>query len=119
MRGLTLPRPNRKMPMNTDSAKKAKTPSIASVWPITPPLNAENRAQFVPNWNSSGMPVTTPTANVTAKTLARNRAAAWRLSRWLSSSRSIRKRWFSRPKYATVLNQAMKSASPIVRIGNR
>jgi hypothetical protein len=36
-RGLTRPRPARKIPRNTDSAKNAKTPSIASVWPITPP----------------------------------------------------------------------------------
>jgi hypothetical protein len=37
MRALTRPRPARKIPRNTDSAKKAKTPSMASVWPITPP----------------------------------------------------------------------------------
>ena len=37
MRGLTRSRPARKMPRNTDSAKKANTPSIASVVPITPP----------------------------------------------------------------------------------
>ena len=36
-RGLTRLRPARKIPRNTDSAKNANTPSIASVWPITPP----------------------------------------------------------------------------------
>ena len=36
-RGLTRLRPARKMPRNTDSAKNANTPSIASVWPMTPP----------------------------------------------------------------------------------
>jgi hypothetical protein len=29
--------PARKMPRKADSAKKAKTPSSASVWPMTPP----------------------------------------------------------------------------------
>ena len=37
MRGLTRSRPARKTPRKTDSAKKANTPSSASVWPITPP----------------------------------------------------------------------------------
>src|SRR4051794_12509927 len=36
-RGLKRSRPARKIPRNTDSAKNAKTPSIASVCPITPP----------------------------------------------------------------------------------
>jgi hypothetical protein len=40
--------------------------------PITPPANVENRAQFVPNWNSMGMPVTTPMAKLTAKIFAQN-----------------------------------------------
>jgi hypothetical protein len=35
----------------------------------------ENFAQLVPNWNSIGMPVTTPKAKLTAKILAQNRAA--------------------------------------------
>jgi hypothetical protein len=69
------PRPAMKMPMNTDSAKNAKTPSMASVWPITPTAKLENPAQLVPNWNSSGMPVTTPTAKLTAKIFAQKCAA--------------------------------------------
>jgi hypothetical protein len=36
-RGLTRPRPARKIPRKIDSAKNANTPSIASVCPITPP----------------------------------------------------------------------------------
>ena len=32
-----------------DSRKNEKTPSIASVWPITPPAERENAAQLVPN----------------------------------------------------------------------
>jgi hypothetical protein len=31
------------------------------------PVWAENRAQLVPNWNSRGMPVTTPMMTLTAK----------------------------------------------------
>src|SRR5256885_6475245 len=73
---LTRPRPARKMPRNTDSAKNANTPSIASVWPITPPAKLEKPAQLVPNWNSRGIPVTTPTAKLTAKILAQKCAAA-------------------------------------------
>ena len=50
-------------------------PSSASVWPITPPVSAEKRAQLVPNWNSMGMPVTTPTAKLSPKTRTQKRAA--------------------------------------------
>ena len=60
--------------MNTDSAKKANVPSIASVCPITPPAKLENEAQLVPNWNSSGMPVTTPTAKLMSRTVPKNRS---------------------------------------------
>ena len=67
--------PKRNSPRNEDSAKKAKTPSMNRVWPTTGPAKCENLAQFVPNWNSIGMPVTTPAANVTAKMRAQNRAA--------------------------------------------
>ena len=35
---------------------------MASGWPMTPPVAAEKRAQWVPNWNSIGIPVTTPIA---------------------------------------------------------
>src|SRR5215469_17190907 len=41
--------PKRNKPKKLDSRKKEKTPSIASVWPITPPAALENSAQFVPN----------------------------------------------------------------------
>ena len=51
-------------------------PSIASVCPMTPPEYFEKFAQFVPNWNSIGMPVTTPTAKFSPKIFAQNRTAA-------------------------------------------
>jgi hypothetical protein len=35
--------------------KNEKTPSIASVCPITPPAVFENADQLVPNWNSNGI----------------------------------------------------------------
>ena len=63
-------------PRKVDSRKKAKVPSMASVWPMTPPAYCEKRAQLVPNWNSMGMPVTTPTTKLTPRTLVQNRAAA-------------------------------------------
>jgi hypothetical protein len=49
-------------------------PSIASVCPMTPPALLANADQLVPNWNSIGMPVTTPMAKLMAKILAQNRA---------------------------------------------
>ena len=41
--------PNRNSPRKVDSRKNENTPSMASVWPITPPAAFENGAQFVPN----------------------------------------------------------------------
>ena len=40
---------------------------------MTPPEYLEKFAQFVPNWNSIGMPVTTPTAKFRPKIFAQNR----------------------------------------------
>ncbi len=83
-----------------DSRKKEKTPSIASVCPMTPPAASEKRAQFVPNWNSIGMPVTTPIAKLIAKMRVQNRAA-----------RSYRS---SPVRSATVFQKKMTSARPMV-----
>ncbi len=52
-------------------------PSMARVWPMTPPARALNCAQLVPNWNSIGMPVTTPTAKLMPKMRIQKRAASW------------------------------------------
>jgi len=60
---------------NVDSRKKEKTPSIASGWPMTPPVRRANSDQLVPNWNSMGIPVTTPRTKLIAKTLAQKRDA--------------------------------------------
>src|ERR1022692_733007 len=67
--------PNKNRPRKLDSMKNENTPSMASVCPITPPADFEKRAQLVPNWNSIGMPVTTPMAKLMAKIRAQNRAA--------------------------------------------
>jgi hypothetical protein len=41
--------PKRKIPRKADSRKKAKAPSIASVWAMMSPAKAEKNAQLVPN----------------------------------------------------------------------
>jgi hypothetical protein len=46
-RGPSFFSPKRNSPRKADSAKKAKTPSIASVCPTTPPAYRENPAQLV------------------------------------------------------------------------
>ena len=43
---------------------------------MTSPEKRENRAQLVPNWNSIGMPVTTPMAKLRAKIRPQNRATS-------------------------------------------
>ena len=72
---------------------------------MTPPAYFEKAAQLVPNWNSIGMPVTTPTAKLIPKIRIQNRAA--------SSYRE------SPERRAIVLSTTMSSASPIVSCGNR
>ena len=52
----------KKKPQKADSRKNENTPSIARVCPMTPPADLEKLDQLVPNWNSSGIPVTTPMA---------------------------------------------------------
>src|SRR6185369_16169147 len=67
--------PYRKRPRNADSMKNANTPSMANVCPITPPAKREKCDQLVPNWNSMGMPVTTPMTKLMPNIFAQNRAA--------------------------------------------
>src|SRR6185437_12849419 len=45
--------PKRNRPRNADSRKNAKTPSIASGWPITPPVTREN----CDSWCRTGIPL--------------------------------------------------------------
>src|ERR1700758_1353521 len=81
--GLRRFSPYRKRPRKDDSRKKENTPSMPSVCPITPPAVLEKAAQFVPNWNSIGMPVTTPIAKLMAKIRIQNRAALLSASSFL------------------------------------
>src|SRR5260370_25319408 len=97
--------PKRKRPRKADSRKKEKTPSIASGWPMTPPVSLENSDQLVPNWNSIGIPVTTPSKKLTEKIRAQNRAAT------LYRSSFVRN--------AIVFKTTISSASHIVSCGTR
>ena len=80
-------------------------PSMARVWPMTPPVLCEKAAQLVPNWNSIGMPVTTPIAKARPKTRIQKRAASFQ------TAPPARK---PRPFITT-----MSRASPIVSCGKR
>src|SRR5580692_2656846 len=68
--------PYKSAPRKIDSRKNANMPSIASGCPTIEPLLREKAAQFVPNSNSIGMPVTTPAAKLIAKIVVQKRAAA-------------------------------------------
>src|ERR1039457_2389479 len=59
-------------PMKVDSMKKASSASMASGAPNTLPTNSEYADQFMPNWNSCTIPVTTPTAKLIRKILPKN-----------------------------------------------
>ena len=78
---------------------------MATVWAITLPANVENWAQFVPNWNSIGMPVTTPTMKLAAKMRLQKRTAWLAVSSWR--------------RIATDLRITSIKARPMVRGGNR
>ena len=69
------------IPRNIDSIKNANTASIARGLPKTSPTKREYTGQFVPNSNSSTIPVTTPIANITAKSFKKNFAAILQISR--------------------------------------
>src|ERR1700757_2652494 len=103
--GLRRFSPHRNTPRKLDSRKNENTPSIASVCPMTPPAALEKRAQFVPNWNSMGIPVTTPTAKLMAKTRAQKRAALLYDSSFLKRARDLR--------------TTMSNPKPIVSCGKR
>ena len=59
-------------PRNVDSRKNASSASMASGAPNTSPTNREYSLQFMPNWNSCTMPVTTPIAKLIRNSLPQN-----------------------------------------------
>ena len=97
--------PKRNRPRKVDSRKNANTPSIASGWPMTPPVRRANSDQLVPNWNSMGMPVTTPSRKLMAKIFAQKREA------WFQRSLPVRR--------AMSFITTISSARPMVSCGNR
>ena len=78
---------------------------MARVCPITPPAKREKCDQLVPNWNSIGMPVTTPMAKLMPKILAQKRAALSYISSFV--------------RIARVFKITISGASPMVNCGNR
>src|SRR5512135_3684218 len=68
----TLFQPNIQRPMKVDSRKKATVASIASGAPKMSPTYLEYSAQFMPNWNSMVIPVTTPRAKLIRNSFPQN-----------------------------------------------
>ena len=68
----SLSQPKIHRPMNVDSRKNASSASSASGAPKTSPTKREYSDQFMPNWNSCTMPVTTPSAKLMRKSLPKN-----------------------------------------------
>src|SRR5690625_4579832 len=66
--------PNTQIPIKVDSKKNARSASIAKEGPNTSPTKREYVDQFIPNWNSCKIPVTTPTAKLMRKSLPQNLA---------------------------------------------
>jgi len=62
--GDSFSHPKNHTAMKVDSRKKAAVASIASREPNMSPTKAEYALQLVPNWNSSVIPVTRPTAKL-------------------------------------------------------
>ena len=68
----SLSQPNSHSPRNVNSRKNAARPSIASGAPKMLPTSREYADQFIPNWNSCTMPVTTPIATLMTSSVPKN-----------------------------------------------
>ena len=68
----SLSQPKIQSPRKVDSRKKASSASIASGAPKTSPTKREYSDQFIPNWNSWTIPVTTPIAKLIRKSFPQN-----------------------------------------------
>ena len=71
----SLSQPNSHSPRNVDSRKNAASPSIASGAPKMFPTSREYAPQFIPNWNSCTIPVTTPIATLITSSMPKNRVS--------------------------------------------
>ena len=101
----SLSQPKIQSPMNVASKKNASRPSSASGAPKTSPTKREYSDQFMPNWNSCTMPVTTPMAKLMRKILPKNR---------------VMRRYSALPvRYHAVWKTAAVVARPIVIGTNR
>ena len=69
------PSPKIHSPRNVDSRKNASSPSMASGAPKTSPTKRLYSLQFIPNWNSWTMPVTTPMAKLIRNSSPKNRVS--------------------------------------------
>ena len=68
----SLSQPKIHSPRKVDSRKKAIRASRARGAPKTSPTKREYSDQFIPNWNSWTMPVTTPRAKLMRKSFPKN-----------------------------------------------
>ena len=96
----SLSQPNSHSPRNVDSRKNAARPSIASGAPKTLPTSREYAPQFIPNWNSCTIPVTTPIATLMTSSVPKNRVSR-RYSSFLLRCHAV-------------CSSAVRKASPIV-----
>ena len=71
--GPTRFQPKSMMPKNPASSMKAMTVSKPRMLPKNPPVAAAKGPQLVPNWNSRGTPLTTPTAKLRRKSRPQKR----------------------------------------------
>lgn len=74
------PQPKIHTPRKMDSKKKAASPSNARGAPKTSPTKLAYSGQFMPNWNSCMMPVTTPIAKLIRNRFPKNRVAPYQRS---------------------------------------
>ena len=92
--------PNIHIPKKVLSRKKASRPSIASGAPKISPTKRLYEDQFIPNWNSCTIPVTTPIAKLIRNSFPKNLVARRYLSLLV--------------RYQAVWNPATRNPEPIV-----
>src|SRR4030065_2619594 len=71
--GESLSQPKIHTPRKIDSRKKADSASMARGAPKISPTKREYSDQFIPNWNSCTIPVTTPMAKLIKRSFPQKR----------------------------------------------